>query len=188
MHVLIFDVCMDVRKGECQKIHRLGNWLSRHLKKEQQTLGKWGEMHMTWNQKSTGWVRGGGRVSKRNKRIYLKNYTMKYLDFIFGSLFFKKVPRKVLEINIVRNENLAISFPWEKKSKRIILRYREVHSRTFYDICGSLGEKAGNENTQNITFCHVLQLTQWPFGHLRMLWDSCLQTPFLPGITGAAST
>lgn len=116
-----------------------------------------------------------GQVSKGKKRVYLKISIMKYNIWI---LTFRKASRKGLEINMLTNENCAISFPWEKKSRRIILRFR-VHSRTFYDICVPKGRGQEMRITQSTTLCGILQLAKWPFGHPRRFWSSCLQTPFL---------
>lgn len=95
-----------------------------------------------------------GQVSKGKKRVYLKISIMKYNIWI---LTFRKASRKGLETNMLTNENCAISFPWEKKSRRIILRFR-VHSRTFYDICVPQGRGQEMRITQSTTLCGILQL------------------------------
>lgn len=78
---------------------------------------------------------------------------------------------------------VLLLFLGKRSRKRIILRFREVHSGTFPEICDFHGERAGNESTQNTTFCSILQLAKLHCGHLKMLWNSCLATRFLHSIT-----
>lgn len=65
--------------------------------------------------------------------------------------------------------------------KRIILRFREVHSRTFYDIYASLGR--GQEMRAFWTWPLFLPSVSWGlakgFCHLRTPWNPCPQAPLL---------
>lgn len=152
MCILIFTVCMYVYKGVRRKVCRRWKWTRDHRRDNKH----WGrvETPVTWNQAGIGGGWEMGQVSKGKKRVYLKISIMKYNIWI---LTFRKASRKGLEINMLTNENCAISFPWEKKSRRIILRFR-VHSRTFYDICVPQGRGQEMRITQNTTLCGILQL------------------------------
>lgn len=65
--------------------------------------------------------------------------------------------------------------------KRIILRFREVHSRTFYDIYASLGR--GQEMRAFWTWPLFLPSVSWGLAkglcHLRTPWNPCPQAPLL---------